>query len=387
MCLLVFMPEGKTASKSSLENASWTNDDGFGWAIRAPDRIIVGKSMSFETAYDEFISARSSYNGDALFHLRITTQGGTTLENCHPFYVGKDQLSVVAHNGMLPVADDKTGRSDTRIFAETLLPKRGGIAFLNGDEPLKQLNKWAEGSKLVFLTANPVSKWRYVIVGMDDGHWGTGEDDGVWFSNSSYKYTRPTYYGGWKSGAWDNTAWDYTYSESGGYSVFSYKGKEGTTNTTSVSSATTRDTLTEALGYELQHHAYEIAESLIEASNRDDVEPDELENTYFNVGEELLLRFEKIYTPHDTDTYKATCRRCGHTMYLDLLDIPATHCSECDCCLYCGSDAVTEQHPADCCDWPMGYTMSYAPSVVTLEACEAHRKEDDKYEETAALFG
>ena len=145
MCLLVFMPEGKIASKQSLEQASWFNDDGFGWAIRTPDKILVGKNMDFYKAYEEFKDARSCYNGDALFHLRITTQGSTNLDNCHPFYVGKDELTVVAHNGMLPVVTDKgDNRSDTRVFAETLLPKRGGISFLNGDLGVNHLPTWTD---------------------------------------------------------------------------------------------------------------------------------------------------------------------------------------------------------------------------------------------------
>ena len=365
MCLLVFMPEGITASKESLENASWYNDDGFGWAIRTPDKILVGKHMDFYKAYEEFMAARSSYNGDALFHLRITTQGGTNLDNCHPFYVGKDQLSVVAHNGMLPVNDDKTGRSDTRIFAESLLPKRGGISFLNGEQSLTQLEKWAEGSKMVFLTANPASKWRYVIVNMDDGHWGKDADEGVWFSNSSYKYSKPTYksYGGWGGHSfWDNY---------GSYSVYTGNGKEGTVTKTTYKPETTQDALREELMFELQHHAYELAETLLDRAYGDGTDLDDptiAENGYYNTAEDLLERFAHIYKPYDTETYTATCQRCGESFYLDHLDVPATHCPHCDCCLYCGSDSIgdCDETAGECCAWPLGYAMTYSPSTVSL---------------------
>lgn len=363
MCLLVFMPEGITASKESLENASWYNDDGFGWAIRTPDKILVGKHMDFYKAYEEFTAARSSYNGDALFHLRITTQGGTNLDNCHPFYVGKDQLSVVAHNGMLPVDDDKTGRSDTRIFAESLLPKRGGISFLNGEQSLADLEKWAEGSKLVFLTANPASKWRYVIANMDLGHWGTGADENVWFSNSSYKYSKPTHksYGGWGGQSfWDNY---------GSYSVYTGNGKEGTVTKTTYKPETTQDALREELMFELQHHAYELAETLLDRAYGDGTDIDDptiMENGYYNTAEDLLERFAHIYKPYDSDTYTATCQRCGESFYLDHLDIPATHCPHCDCCLYCGADSIGLDNASECCAWPLGYAMSYAPSTVSL---------------------
>lgn len=365
MCLLVFMPEGATASRKSLEQASWYNDDGFGWAIRTKEKILVGKHMDFDKAYDEFMSARSSYNGDALFHLRITTQGATNLDNCHPFYVGKDQLSVVAHNGMLPVNDDKTGRSDTRIFAESLLPKRGGISFLNGEQSLKELEKWADGSKLVFLTANPASKWRYVIVNMADGHWAAddSEDKGVWFSNSSYKYGKPL------PKIW--SGWGGHFRDYGSYSAWSFDGAEGTTNNTKpdVSNETTENALYDDMMFELQHHAYQLAEDLLEANfgNATDLDdPTVLENGYYNTAEDLLERFSKIYKPYDYRTYMTTCERCGESMYLDYLDVPATHCSHCDCCLYCGADSSAFEHPDDCCAWPLGYALTYSPSMTTL---------------------
>ena len=366
MCLLVFMPEGKTATKEALETASWYNDDGFGWAIRTPDKILVGKHMDFEKAYEEFITARSSYNGDALFHLRITTHGATDLENCHPFYVGKDSLSVVAHNGMLPVPTTQgDNRSDTRIFAETLLPKRGGIAFLNGKGSLTELEKWATGSKLVFLTANPASKWRYVIANMEDGDWGKDGNEGVWFSNNSYKYARTTktsYVGGW-----DYTTM-YSNSYGGVYTPSTYT--EGTTTKKSKSS------LQFDLETELQHHAYELTESMLSyAVQKGEAESfvdwdDPTDNTmgYYDNAEELLERWLKIYKPYNDTTYTATCARCGHDFYLDHADIPATHCPHCDCCLYCGSDPVPSEagHASDCCDWPMGYAMSYDPTTVGL---------------------
>jgi len=362
MCLLVFMPEGKVASKQSLEQASWFNDDGFGWAIRTPDKILVGKNMDFEKAYEEFMDARSCYNGDALFHLRITTQGATDLTNCHPFYVGKDELTVVAHNGMLPVADDKTGRSDTRIFAESLLPKRGGISFLNGDNGINHLSKWAEGSKLVFLTANPGSKWRYVIINSDAGHWGKDEDEGVWFSNSSYKYTKPSYsrYGMYGSG-W--SGWDYGFSST---YTNPYKTPSDTDNVAvfSTPAPTTQSAQREQLYYELQHHAYELAETLIDAQYKESDDPSKLEADYYTIAEDLLERFVKIYAPYDHDSYKATCSRCGADTILHHMDLPATHCPVCDSCFYCGGDAEGD---GSCCDWPYGWMMSYQEDSVLVE--------------------
>jgi len=355
------MPEGKVASKQSLENASWYNDDGFGWAIRGDGKILVGKNMNFDNAYEEFMDVRSTNKGDALFHLRITTQGATDLTNCHPFYVGKDQLSVVAHNGMLPV-DVPSGdnRSDTRMFAEKLLPQRGGITFLNGDGGITKLSKWAEGSKLVFLTVNPASKWRYVIINSEDGHWGKDADDGVWFSNGSYKYTRPTY----STKLW--SGWDYGHQST---YVNPYKVHKATedTPTTTVEKQTTMSARKQELYFELQHHSYEIAESLIEMSHASSDDPLKVEMDYYNIAEELLERFAKIYSPYDVDSYQATCSVCGNTTVLNHLDLPATHCPTCDSCLYCGSVTYTKDDSFDCCGWPGGFLMTYADTVSCVE--------------------
>lgn len=356
MCLLVFMSENTTASAKSLENAAYHNDDGFGWAIRTPDKLLIGKGMDFAKVHEEFLAARSSYNGDALFHLRITTQGGTNLDNCHPFYVGKDKLSVVAHNGMLPVDDDKSGRSDTRIFAETLLPKRGGIAFLNGKQTLSHLEKWAAGSKLVFLTANPASKWRYVIANAELGHWGTGEETGVWYSNSSYKLPKSTwssYYGGKY-----NTGWD------GGFDYSVWSTPKETDKETSVTVYEPIDSDEEQLYYELEHHAYELAETLVRQAENQGVDVSN-GDTFYDIACELMERWFKIYQADGAFGYKATCSRCGGKIHLDYGDVPASHCPHCDCCLYCGSDVAAMADASECCEWPMGFSLSYDPRIVS----------------------
>lgn len=198
MCLLTFMHEGVTADIQDLTNGALNNPDGFGYAVHAGTRVIMNSGLEFDRILDEFLSVRAKHSGPALFHSRITTHGGTSLENCHPFHVGRDTLSVVAHNGMLPIAS-KNGKSDTRIFAEELLPSWGGTPTLNSKRMRKKLSKFADGSKLVFLSANPDVQNDYTIINEDMGDW----VDGVWWSNTSYKWARKTYTTSWsKQGSW-----------------------------------------------------------------------------------------------------------------------------------------------------------------------------------------
>jgi hypothetical protein len=91
----------------------------------------------------------------------------------------------MAHNGMLPI-EASNGRSDTRILAEDYIPSWGGARILNLKSKRKKLSKFADGSKLVFLSANPDVQNDFYIINERDGHW----SNGVWWSNSSYKWKR-----------------------------------------------------------------------------------------------------------------------------------------------------------------------------------------------------
>lgn len=199
MCILTFMHAGVTADINKLRNGAINNPDGFGFAIHAGTKVIRHNGMNFEQVLERFLKERSVHSGPALFHSRITTHGGTNVHNCHPFQIGRDQHSVIAHNGMLPIPEHG-GRSDTRILAEDLLPSWGGVTSFDGRKFTKKISKFAQGSKLVVITANPNTKQDYYIINEQDGHW---END-VWWSNGSYKYARYSY----GSGSMYTTGWN-----------------------------------------------------------------------------------------------------------------------------------------------------------------------------------
>lgn len=200
MCLLTFIPEYTQIDIDDLATGAVNNPDGFGFAVHTGRRIVMNNGLNFEAVLDDFLKVRRQHHGPALFHSRITTHGGTTIDNCHPFQVGRDPETVMAHNGMLPI-DAKDGKSDTRIFAEELFPSWGGASTLNSKKMRKRLSKFATGSKLVFLSANPDVNHDYIIINEKDGMW----DNGVWWSNGSYKWTRNYTYGG---GSMYTTGWE-----------------------------------------------------------------------------------------------------------------------------------------------------------------------------------
>lgn len=186
MCLLVAYLPGALPDPAALSRAASRNPDGYGWAIVAHGRIISHRTMDASDGVDSFVAARAANpDGPALWHARIGTHGGRTLENCHPFTVADNPLVVVGHNGMLPIST-RCGRSDTRVFASEMVR----VSDLDSPGAMYWLERWAEGSKLVFLSADPSTVHPLYIVNESDGHWLESEP-GVWYSNDSHEERVP----------------------------------------------------------------------------------------------------------------------------------------------------------------------------------------------------
>jgi len=209
MCLLTLIPDYVTPDMERFKVAAKSNPDGFGFAISTGKKLIVVRGMDFDEVANKFVDLRKKEQGPAIFHFRWTTHGQTVVENCHPYLLGQDPKSVMAHNGILPLMMQKDEqRSDSKVFAEDIMPSIGGIASLDDADYFIKLSAWAKGSKLAFLTVNDDAKYDWYIVNEKDGHW----DSDMWWSNSSYKQTTyKPYRGGMYGSGWDN--WDYGYKK------------------------------------------------------------------------------------------------------------------------------------------------------------------------------
>lgn len=184
MCLLMVAKPNATPTDDDLLCACVNNPDGFGYAIHTGKDIITGRGMNPDDVIDRFLTLREKYiNGYALFHARLTTHGTTDKSNCHPFRVGGRRDTILAHNGILSNVNIGKGdnRSDTRVFAEDILPSR--LYALDHRKKFKKLSKWAGSSKIAILNNNPDLKKQLYIVNENLGTW----SDGLWWSNSSYK--------------------------------------------------------------------------------------------------------------------------------------------------------------------------------------------------------
>lgn len=195
MCILSYLPAGAVCDETVEEhlwNGGLSNPDGHGWAIATPRGMMMGKSLHLDEALGKFSAARGEFpDSPALFHSRWATHGSVRVGNCHPFMVGNNHQTVLAHNGILPKdahpakGDD---RSDTAILAEDLLPQR----WFRLDKPtvIESISQWAgKGNKLVILTVNPRYRKNAYLVNESMGYWDNGT--GVWHSNLDYTSPYP----------------------------------------------------------------------------------------------------------------------------------------------------------------------------------------------------
>ncbi|QFS94669.1 glucosamine--fructose-6-phosphate aminotransferase (plasmid) [Mycobacterium sp. THAF192] len=188
MCILSFLPAGVPADVDGLFNGGINNPHGHGWAIVDGERIVAGKSLDLADALDDFIRAREKrLDGPALFHSRWATHGSIRIDNVHPFAVGGRVTTVVAHNGILPAAahpDDGDDRSDTRKFADEILP--GRFRRLDRRTVQSALAQWCgAANKLVILTVEPRYRRNAYLVNEPGGTW--DESTGIWHSNRDYQ--------------------------------------------------------------------------------------------------------------------------------------------------------------------------------------------------------
>jgi len=191
MCLLSYYEAGIIPDTERLCNGAQANADGHGYAIATrAGRLITGHGMSSARVIAEFAELRKQHHdGPALFHSRFSTGGRLDEGNCHPYQVGRDRKTVLAHNGVLFHVKPGESRSDTRIFAERIMP--GQYVSLDRPRTRARLEGYlGKFNKIAVITVNP----RYRHQGyLFNEKAGVRLPDGEWHSNHDFKPFTYTY--------------------------------------------------------------------------------------------------------------------------------------------------------------------------------------------------
>ena len=187
MCLAIYKPKDISIPESNLMEGFKSNPDGAGYAIKQQNGEIEIKK-GFNT-FQKFINSYSDVNPnlEALIHFRIKTSGEINAYNCHPFWIGKKEETVLIHNGILRGFPTTPKLSDTHYACKYIFPSV--IGGLDKDSMQFLLEKAiGSGNKLVIMRKG-VDK-ETVIINKSAGN----VDKDIWYSNNSYRtYINTTY--------------------------------------------------------------------------------------------------------------------------------------------------------------------------------------------------
>lgn len=197
MCIAIYKPEGKIIPYATLKECYDANPDGAGFMYAEDKKLHIEKGFfSLQSFYEAYVKHQDK---KAVLHFRIKTHGKIDTTNCHPFAVNSSLAFV--HNGIISGFGD-SDHSDTIGFnhgvLQPLVNKWGNLALFQ--DPMKDLIESRIGySKLIFLDRHG----NHNILNEAKGIW----DDGVWYSNNSYKpYVAPITTN-WYSKIYDNKDW------------------------------------------------------------------------------------------------------------------------------------------------------------------------------------
>lgn len=184
LCIAIVKPVGKEITDEAIRNSAASNRDGGGYAFVGPKGKLVVKKGYFnvEKFIEDYRADEALYGSTspALLHFRISTGGGVTVDNCHPF---EYKHGALIHNGYF--FSGSADKSDTRILVEAVGDK---LTAKNVKEHSDKLSKAFAGSKVAILFKDR----SFAIINEPSGMW----DGGVWYSNGSFRRgvvsTRPT---------------------------------------------------------------------------------------------------------------------------------------------------------------------------------------------------
>lgn len=204
MCIAIAKPMGADLpSESILRNCFENNPDGAGFSYAIGGNVFIRKGyMTFPAFIEALKTLAAKYDTKKmgmLLHFRIATHGNRDASMTHPFPIQSDDGALqkieyvsnysVIHNGIISLTSYEAGKasglSDTAVFIKKYLTDIASNEgwFYNPANWTLIYN--LIGSKMAILSATGE-------IGMTPGF---TEDNGIWYSNSSYKenYVKHSY--------------------------------------------------------------------------------------------------------------------------------------------------------------------------------------------------
>ena len=190
MCIAVVKPCGVAMpSEDILKNCFYSNPDGAGIMLVRDKQVLIRKGyMTFADFMAALTALEVGEHELCGLHFRITTAGGTSKANCHPFPLSQvagdlkniclETDAAMMHNGIF--GPGRQDLSDTMLFvmdhAADPFIRRKIFTDKGCHEYLRRLT---HGSRVCFFSA----KHGYKLL----GDW--RKDAGVYYSNTSYLYS------------------------------------------------------------------------------------------------------------------------------------------------------------------------------------------------------
>ena len=195
MCIIVCKPAGvKLPNKDILERCFNTNNDGAGFMFVYKNKVRIEKGYFTFDAFYKDLTDSIKVDTPCVMHFRIGTHGNKSPDNTHPFAISDDDMFLknqrcytdvgVAHNGIISLTSTNNfyssdTSSDTYKFVKEYLSLIiENYEFYKDDDTVKLIERLIGSSnKLAFLSKDGHIEMINSFI----------EDDGIFYSNSSYK--------------------------------------------------------------------------------------------------------------------------------------------------------------------------------------------------------
>ena len=170
MCVVAVKNVGVAFPNDDLMKAMWdSNNDGAGFMYTKNGKVHIEKGFM---KYDDLMRAVRDLkkrvdivNTPVVLHFRITTHGGTSPENTHPFPISSNEKYLKAldltcsvgmvHNGIISsvVVDKEAKMSDTMVYIQEVLSPLSMLnkSFYRNDFGKQLMENQIGWSKLAFL--------------------------------------------------------------------------------------------------------------------------------------------------------------------------------------------------------------------------------------------